>query len=122
MKTLHILCALLSIIGFTYRSFLKIYAPDKLQNKWLKITPHIIDTILLVSAIALVFQYQYYPEFFNWVSAKIVALVVYIGFGLMTLRFSRSRSAIILFYLLSLITFIYILAVANTKQVWPLML
>jgi len=122
MKTLHIVCALLSITGFSYRGFLKIFSPEKLSAKWLKITPHIIDTLLLASAIYLVINHQLYPDWFNWLSAKLVALFVYIGLGFITLRFAKTNPTIIPSFILALTTFAYILAVAKTKQVWPLMI
>jgi len=53
-----VICAFLSISGFIYRGILKLTTPEKLSKKWLKITPHIIDTILLASAIYLVFITQ----------------------------------------------------------------
>ena len=122
IKTLHILCALISITGFIYRGYLKINCPEQLKKKWLKITPHIVDTLLLASAIYLVVAIQQYPTMFNWVSAKIVALLIYIGFGFMTLRFGKNRRLIIVSFVLAILTFSYIVAVALTKQVWPLML
>lgn len=122
IKNLHVIFALLSITGFIYRGFLKLNNADKLRAKWLKISPHIIDTLLLVSAIYLVVAGQNYPEMFNWVTAKIVALIVYIGFGLYTLRFSKTRGGVLIGFLLAVMTFVYIVGVAMTKQVWPLML
>ncbi|MGD8925286.1 MAG: SirB2 family protein [Thioalkalispiraceae bacterium] len=122
IKILHISFALLSITGFSYRSSLKLSNPTTLQRKWLKITPHIIDTLLLASAIYLVIASGLYPVWFNWVMAKITALILYILFGLYTLRFSKTRRQVILGFLLSLITFSYIVCVAITKQPWPLML
>lgn len=122
VKTLHVIFAVLSICGFVYRGILKIVSPDKLNKKWLKVSPHIVDTLLLVSAIYLVVTSHQYPEMFNWVSAKIVALLLYIFFGLFTLRFSKSRPGIIVSFILALSTFAYIVTVALTKQVWPLMI
>ena len=121
IKNLHVIFALLSISGFVYRSFLKLNNPQKLQAKWLKISPHIIDTLLLVSAIYLVMANQQYPEVFNWVSAKILALLLYIFFGLVTLRFSKTRAGTLIGFMLSVITFAYIVGVAATKHTWPLM-
>lgn len=114
--------AALSICGFVYRAILKIASPDKLNRKWLKVLPHINDTLLLISAIYLVITSQQYPEMFNWVSAKIVALLFYIIFGLLTLRFSKTVPGTVVSFIVALATFAYIVAVALTKQAWPLML
>jgi uncharacterized membrane protein SirB2 len=122
IKTLHMIFAALSICSFVYRGILKIASPDKLNRKWLKVLPHINDTLLLFSAVYLVIASQQYPEMFNWVSAKIVALLFYIIFGLFTLRFSKTVPATVVSFILALATFVYIVAVALTKQAWPLML
>ncbi|MGD8783123.1 MAG: SirB2 family protein [Thioalkalispiraceae bacterium] len=122
IKTLHVIFALISITGFIYRSYLKLIGSNTLQQKWLKVLPHINDTLLLISAIYLVIASQYYPTWLNWVSVKIIALFLYIFLGLYTLRFSQSRQALIISFLLALLTFAYIISVALTKQVWPLVL
>lgn len=122
IKSLHALFAILSITGFIYRGLLKFRDSATLQKKWLKISPHVIDTLLLASAIYLVVAGHYYPEWFNWVTAKIVGLLLYIMFGLFTLRFSKSRNGVIISFVLALLTFAYIVGVAVTKQAWPLML
>ena len=118
IKSIHVLCALLSISGFIYRGFLKLNNPDKLAKKWLKISPHIIDTILLLSAIYLVFASQYYPTLFNWVTVKIIALVLYIILGLLTLRFCKTRTGVLVSFILAVTTFAYIIFVARTKLIW----
>lgn len=118
IKYIHVVCAFLSISGFIYRGILKLTTPEKLSKKWLKITPHIIDTILLASAIYLVFITQQYPTLFNWVSMKIVALIIYIVLGLFALRFCKTRMSIIVSFLLAITVFTYIIFVARTKLIW----
>jgi len=118
IKYIHVICAFLSISGFIYRGILKLTTPEKLSKKWLKITPHIIDTILLASAIYLVFITQQYPTLFNWVSMKIVALIIYIILGLFALRFCKTRMSIIVSFLLAITVFTYIIFVARTKLIW----
>jgi len=118
IKYIHIISALLSISGFIYRGILKLTTPEKLTQKWLKIAPHIIDTVLLASAIYLVVITELYPTLFNWVSIKIVALVIYIILGLFTLRFCQTRTSIIVSFILAITVFTYIIFVAKTKLIW----
>ena len=120
IKSIHVLCAVISISRFIHRGILKLTKPEKLAQKWLKITPHIIDTILLASAIYLVFATQYYPELFNWVTVKIIALVIYIVLGLFTLRFCKTQAGILVSFLLAISVFTYIIFVARTKSLWIL--
>lgn len=122
IKSIHVTLALLSITGFVYRGIMKIKNPNEVRAKWLKIAPHFIDTLLLVSAIYLVIISHQYPEIFNWVTAKLFALLLYILFGLYTLRFSKTRGETTIGFVLAVLTFTYIASVAITKQPWPLML
>ncbi|MCK5881144.1 MAG: SirB2 family protein, partial [Sinobacterium sp.] len=57
-KHLHMTLALLSFIGFVVRSFWAAKGSSLLSNKWVKVVPHIIDTLLLLSAISLVIIIQ----------------------------------------------------------------
>jgi uncharacterized membrane protein SirB2 len=119
LKLIHISCAALSISGFFYRGLLKFYAPQRLQRKWLKIAPHVVDTLLLASAIMLMVQGSLYPTTQPWVLTKIILLVVYIGLGLVTLRFAKTRRMALLSFVLAVLCFGYIVAVALTRQPWP---
>lgn len=119
LKVIHISCAAISISGFFYRGLLKLYSPQQLQNKWLKISPHIIDTLLLASALTLMVQLSLYPTTQPWILAKLLLLILYIALGLMTLRFAKTRRQILVSFVLAILCFAYIVAVALTRQAWP---
>ncbi|MBI1424546.1 MAG: regulator SirB [Gammaproteobacteria bacterium] len=119
LKFVHVSCAALSITGFLARSTLKFFRPHLLQRRWLKISPHVIDTILLASAIGLVIQIRQYPFVADWVTAKVIALLFYIGFGMWALRFSKNRAQLTIGFVGACLTFSYIIAVAITRQAWP---
>jgi uncharacterized membrane protein SirB2 len=119
IKLIHISCAVISITGFLARSFLKFTMPRYLQQRWLKIAPHIIDTLLLASAVVLVIQTRQYPFVADWVTAKLLVLVLYIGFGLLTLRFAKNTFQTTIGFVGACLSFSYIIAVALTKQAWP---
>ncbi|PSQ93115.1 MAG: hypothetical protein BRD57_01915, partial [Proteobacteria bacterium SW_6_67_9] len=53
LKTIHVLAALVSILGFGLRGLWAWRRPQLLTLKPVKIVPHVIDTILLLSAIGL---------------------------------------------------------------------
>ena len=119
LKHLHMLCAAISIIGFIARGALKLGGSPLLQRKWLRIAPHIVDTLLLLSAFGLVFVTHQYPFVEGWLTAKLIGLVVYIGLGLVTLRFARTQPARAIAYVLAILTFAYIAVVAVTKTPLP---
>ena len=120
IKLIHVTCAAISICGFFYRGVLKLYAPHRLQVKWLKITPHVIDSILLASAIVLMIQHALYPTTQPWLLTKIIFLILYIALGLFTLRFAKTRSQVFVGFALAVLCFGYIVAAAVTRQAWPL--
>ena len=119
LKHLHMLCAVISIAGFAVRGGLRLADSPLLQRKWIKIVPHVIDTVLLATAIGLVVVLQQYPFVVGWVTAKLLGLIVYIGLGVYTMRIARTQSARVAAYLLALLTAAYILAVAFSKSALP---
>lgn len=116
IKLIHMITAVISICGFIYRGVLMIRQSPKLQQRWIKITPHINDTILLVSALMLAYQIQQYPFVVNWLSAKVIALILYIVLGLVAFRFARNMYWKITAWILAQVVFLYIVAVAMTRN------
>lgn len=116
IKNIHMLCALLSITGFTIRGIWMLMDSPLLQQRWAKIAPHIIDTVLLASALALAFMSHQYPFVSSWVTAKVIALLVYIGLGMVTLRFGRNKTERFCAFILSILTFCYIVLVARSHN------
>jgi uncharacterized membrane protein SirB2 len=121
LKHLHLLCAAISIIGFIVRGALRIQNSPLLQRKWLRIAPHIVDTLLLLSAIGLSISIQQYPFTSSgaWLTTKVLGLLVYIGLGLVTLRFAKTQPVRVLAYVLAIATFSYIGSVAISKVPLP---
>lgn len=116
VKHVHMLMAVISILGFMARGGLKFVDSPLLSNKLVKILPHVIDTLLLVSALYLASQLAGTGGPTAWLAAKLVGLVVYIGFGLATLRFARSNGERVLYFGAAIATFFYIMSVAFTKN------
>ena len=117
IKIIHVGCALLSISGFFARGILMMRDSAMLQKRLFKITPHIIDTLLLGSAIWLAVQNSVNPGDNPWLLAKIIALLVYIGFGTVALKRGKTKQVRIIAWLAALLVFAYIVAVAVTKSV-----
>ena len=116
IKIIHIICMILSYILFSLRGIWMIQGSSLLKLRWVKVLPHVIDTILLTSAIALVAMIQQYPGLNIWISAKIGALLLYIFLGMMAFRFGKTRKIKIISWILAQIVFFYIVLVALTKN------
>ncbi len=117
IKLLHITFAAISISGFIARGLLMLRQSSLLQRRWLKVIPHINDSLLLLSAITLAILAGYNPLQHPWLAAKIILLFLYIGFGLMALRFARQRRSRIVFFILAIMTFAWIVVIAINKSV-----
>ena len=116
IKTIHIISIILSYILFSLRGKWMIQGSPLLKQRWVKILPHVIDTILLASAITLVTMIQQYPGFSMWLSAKIGGLLLYIFLGMIALRFGKTQKIRIYSWILAQIVFFYIVLVALTKN------
>ena len=119
LKLIHVSAALISIMLFTLRGIWMMVWPHLLQRRAVRVLQHMVDTILLASALVLAWQTGRYPFMDGWLTAKIIALPVYIALGSIALKHGSSRSVRISAWLLALGTFAYIVAVAVTKQVIP---
>jgi uncharacterized membrane protein SirB2 len=117
LKHLHMLCALLSLAGFTLRGIWMLADSPMLQKKFVRIAPHIIDTLLLVTAFWLAFTISQYPFFTGWLTAKLLALIVYIVLGMIALKKGKTKAMRGVAFVLALVTFAYIFGVARTKDV-----
>ena len=115
IKIIHASSALLSFIGFFIRGILMLRESELFNAKFTKIAPHIIDTILLITAIILVTLSSQYPITHNWLTAKVLGLLVYIGLGLWAFRFGKNRLQKTIAWSLALIVFILIIFTAINK-------
>jgi uncharacterized membrane protein SirB2 len=120
LKHLHMSCAAISISLFILRGTWRLRLPHLLRQRWVKIVPHVVDTLLLTSAVTLALWSHQYPIQQNWLSAKIVALVLYIGMGAPALKRARTVPQIVLATCAAMLVFAYIVAVAVTKNVLPI--
>lgn len=119
LKQLHVACAALSFIGFFVRGIWMIRGSAMLERRWVRIVPHVNDTVLLASAIAIAAMSRQYPFVQGWLTAKVLALVLYIGLGMLALRPGRPRSLRIGAWLAALTVFLYIVWAALTRSPSP---
>lgn len=116
IKHLHITCAALSGSLFLLRGFWMLQGSPVLQRRWVRIAPHVIDTLLLTSALIMVFWSGQYPFVQNWLTAKVIALIAYIGLGTIALKRGKTRAVRVTAFIGALLVFSYIVGVAVTRQ------
>ncbi|EDZ67028.1 hypothetical protein NOC27_355 [Nitrosococcus oceani AFC27] len=93
-----------------------------LQRRWVRLVPPIVDTVLLASAIGLTLVLHQYPFVNDWLTAKILALIGYIVFGSIALKYGRTRSVRIGAGCIAMILFTYMVWVARSKTPFPWLL
>ena len=116
LKLIHVTTAFLSITGFTLRGVWMLRDSPLLQKKAVRIAPHVNDTLFLLSGIALIWLLALPVAGQPWLLAKFVALLFYIGFGMVAMRFGKTRAVRAIAYFTALATFAYIVGVALSKS------
>jgi len=120
LKTVHVTSVVLSIGLFVVRLRWAYTSPTMLQRTWVRVLPHVIDTVLLASAIALTLVLHQYPFVNGWLTAKVLALIAYIVFGSFALKRARTPAGQRVASVAALASVGYIVAVALTHDPLPL--
>ena len=116
LRFLHIAAALASGAGFALRGAWMLVDSPRLGARWVRVVPHVVDTLLLASALALVFASGQSPGALPWLNAKIVALLAYIGCGMLCLRHGRRQAVRAVFFVLALGCYAFIVSVARARD------
>jgi len=119
LRTLHIATVHLTLILFLLRGFWMLVESPRLDARWVRIVPHVNDSLLLFAAIAMLVVAGLNPLEQPWLLAKIFGLLAYIGLGTLALKRGKSKAIRIKALIAALGVFGYIMAVAITKQVIP---
>ncbi len=119
IKTIHIASVALSYSLFFLRGVWMLRESPLLQQRWVKIAPHTVDTVLLTSAILLAWQLGYSPLEQPWLAAKIVALLCYIVIGSVAIKRGKTKRIRLVAWLTAQAIFFYIVSVALTHDPMP---
>ena len=116
LKLIHQSAAALSFAGFFARGLGMLADLSWIRGRPARTLPHVVDTVLIVSAIALAWLARLSPANAPWISAKIAALLIYIALGLVALRLGRTKGVRATAWIAAMLTFGYIVSVAVTKN------
>jgi uncharacterized membrane protein SirB2 len=92
LKHLHVTCVALSACGFALRYGWMLSGSPLARARLTRVLPHLVDSLLLLSALGLVMLTGQYPLAQGWLTAKLAGLLVYIGLGMQSLRPGRSKA------------------------------
>ncbi len=115
VKLVHQAAVTLSITGFFARGLGSLIGARWVQSRVAKSLPHVVDSVLLLSALTLAWMLRLTPGNAPWLASKIVGLLVYIGLGVIALRPGRPRPIRVAAWLAALVTVGWIVSVAVTK-------
>lgn len=116
VKYVHVISVVLSVCGFFVRGLLMMRESPMLGARWVRVLPHINDTVLLVAALSLAAMSGQYPFVADWVTAKIFGVIAYIILGALALRAASTRRMRIACWIASLAVFGWIASVALTRH------
>lgn len=112
LKHLHIAAAMLSMALFLLRAAWSVTQSPARRRRWVRVVPHVIDTLLLASGITLMVTLRAWPGETPWLAAKLTALVGYIGLGSLAIRRGRTPAGRAAAALAALAVFLYIAGAA----------
>jgi uncharacterized membrane protein SirB2 len=119
VRALHVGCAALSIAGFVARGALMLAGSPLLGTRFVRVAPHVVDTVLLASAIWLAWFLGQIPFAHAWITAKIAALLAYIVFGTIALKRGKTKEIRAAAFAAALASAGYIVWVALTRDATP---
>lgn len=120
LKLLHVGCVIVTACGFALRGVWMVQQSPLLHHPLTRVLPHVNDTLLLGAGIALALLLHQYPFADGWLTAKLVALLAYIGLGTIALKRGRTRRIRLLAFGGALLVLGYLIAVALTRSPLPL--
>jgi uncharacterized membrane protein SirB2 len=116
LKLVHQGAVVLSLGGFCVRGAASLAGARWVAGRTAKTLPHVVDSVLLLSALAMAWMLRLSPAQAPWLLAKIVGLLVYIALGVVALRPGRPPAVRAAAWLGALATAGWIVSVAVTKD------
>jgi len=115
LKHIHLTFVVLSLLAFFVRGIWLFMNSSMLGKKWVKILPHFINTVLIVSGLVIAVHLGMKPGGHPWLMAKIIGLGFYIALGVAAFKVPNPAASKLL-WVSALIVFAYIVSVAISKN------
>jgi uncharacterized membrane protein SirB2 len=115
LKLVHQSAVALSVTGFVVRGAAGFVGADWVTGRAARTVPHVVDTVLLLSALALAWMLRLTPGNAPWLLAKVIGLVAYVALGVLALRPGRSLQVRVAAWVAALAVVGWIVSVAVTK-------
>ena len=112
VKYIHVGSVILSFALFLLRGALTFADAGWRKHALLRVGPHVVDTVLLASALTLSWLLRQYPFVHAWLTVKVIALIAYIVLGSLALKRAPTMLSRAVFFGLAVLTFLFIVSVA----------
>jgi len=119
LKNFHLLTVAITAALFLLRFYWLQTGSAMLQRRWVRIVPHLNDTLLLLSGVLLVTITHFYPftPQGNWLTEKLFGVIIYIALGAIALgRRPRAQKVRWIAFIVALIALVAIVQLATTKM------
>jgi uncharacterized membrane protein SirB2 len=116
LKAIHVLAATMTILGFLLRGYWMLIESEYLQHRLTRTAPHVVDTVFLLSGIAMIWLLQLDPFTQAWLVAKFTGLIAYILLGTIAIKRGKTLQTRLIALAGAVSVFAYITGVALTKS------
>ncbi len=116
VKSLHTITAIATLAGFILRGYWMLRRSPNLQHRFTRIAPHVVDTVFLVSGIAMILMLGLKPLAEPWLLAKFAGLIVYILLGTIAIKRGPTMQMRVVAFASALAVFAYVIGVAVAKS------
>ena len=116
LKLIHVALAALTIGGFLLRGFWMLTDSAWLQRRLVRVVPHVLDTVFLLSGVGLILVMRLQVLQNNWLLVKFAALILYIVLGTIALKRGPTKKIRTLALAAAIVTFVYVIGVALSKS------
>ena len=116
MKHAHTLLAGLTLTGFVVRGYWMLQGSDRLKHPVTRVLPHIVDTVFLLSGIAMLVMVSLNPFTEDWLLAKFAGLILYVLLGSVAIRRGPTVRMRGVALVAAVAAFAYVVGVALSKS------
>lgn len=116
VKLVHLSAVTLSMAGFFARGAASLAGASWVRSRAARTLPHVVDTVLFASAIALAWMLQLNPLLTPWLASKLLCVLLYIGLGMVALAPARPRALRATAWVAALLVLAQIVATALTRS------
>lgn len=116
IKHLHMTSAALSGLLFFVRGIWMLRESPLLHRRWINMSSYVIDTVLLGSALTMVFWSAQYPFVLEWLTVKVLVVLAYIVAGAIALKRGKTKRIRTVAFIVAILLFAFIVKIALTRQ------